>query len=147
MNLFFCKGNNFSVGLYLKTFQDMVTKQQVGLGFFTFAFVGLGITHFYMPAFFVEMMPPFLPMREVANLLAGASELVLGIALWTKYRNQAIYVAIAMLVVFGLAIHGWHLWIGKFPPLPTASVSFLWVRFLMQFVLIYALWNLRDKKN
>jgi uncharacterized membrane protein len=124
----------------------MLTKQQAGLGFFTLAFVGVGIVHFCMPAFFVEMIPPFLPMREVANLLAGAGEIVLGIALWTRYRNLAIYMAIMMLIVFGLTIHGWHIWIGKFPPLPEASISFLWVRFLMQFMLIYALWNLRDKK-
>ena len=125
----------------------MITKQQAGLGFFTFAFASVGILHFYMPTFFVEMIPPTLPMREVANLLAGISELTLAVALWTKYRNMAIYAAIAMLLVFGVAIHGWHIWIGKFPPLPATAVSFFWIRFLMQFVLIYTLWNLRDKNR
>jgi uncharacterized membrane protein len=119
----------------------------IGLGFYTLLFGVASIAHFIYPAFFLKAMPPFLPLPEIANVLVGIIELSLAVAFWTKFRNIAIYIAMSLLFVFLIVIHGWHIQIGQFPSLPTMSVEMLWGRIFIQFVLIGGLWFLRDKST
>jgi uncharacterized membrane protein len=105
-----------------------MTFKTIGLGFYTILFGVASIAHFVFPPFFLKAMPPFLPYPAIANMLVGMVELGISIAFWTKFRTQAIYIAMWLLLVFLFAIHAWHVQIGLFPSLPTLSIEMLWGR-------------------
>lgn len=60
-----------------------------------------GINHFWHPAFYLRLIPPYLPNHVLINIIAGCAELALGTMLmFTKYRRWAAIGIIVMLVAF-----------------------------------------------
>jgi uncharacterized membrane protein len=58
-----------------------------------------GINHFWNPAFYLKMMPPYLPWHENLNYLSGLAEIVLAILLlFPATRVLAAWGVIALLV-------------------------------------------------
>jgi hypothetical protein len=55
--------------------------------------------------------------------------------------------AMSLLFIFLIVIHGWHVQIGTFPSLPEMSIGMLWGRLFIQIGLIAGLWFLRDRSN
>ena len=43
--------------------------------------IGAGITHFLNPAFFLRIMPPYLPLHKELVLVSGIFEVLLGVLL------------------------------------------------------------------
>jgi uncharacterized membrane protein len=65
-----------------------------------------GVYHFINPAFYIGIMPQWLPYKEVCNYLSGATEIILAIMLLIpKTRNVAAWLIVAMLIVFFFVIH------------------------------------------
>lgn len=62
-------------------------------------YVGAGVMHFVMPAFFLAMMPPQLPWHGALVALSGVAEIVLGVAvLVPATRVYAAWGIVALLV-------------------------------------------------
>ena len=66
---------------------------------FAIFLVAAGFNHFLHPAFYLQIMPPYLPAHEALNVLSGAAEIIIGILIAVP-RTQRIggWLAIALLV-------------------------------------------------
>jgi uncharacterized membrane protein len=108
-------------------------------------YVASGINHFRDPAFYLPMMPPYLPAHEELILLSGAAEIGLGLALLVPaLRRWAAWGVVALLI----AIFPANLHIALYDvPLGGRAVGlgvWNWVRLPFQGVLIaWALWYAR----
>lgn len=105
---------------------------------------GAGINHFVNPAFYVALIPPFLPAPELLNYLSGAAEIVCGLGLlWPRYRRWAAWGIIAILIaVYPANIY--HAASGGLdhPDLPEsmADATMAWVRLPFQLVFLAWAW-------
>ena len=70
-------------------------------------FVAAGVNHFVNPAFYLKIMPPFLPFPLALVYLSGVFEVMLGILLLVpRFTPLAAWGIIALLVaVFPANIH------------------------------------------
>ena len=93
------------------------------------AMVGVGVTHFTSPEFFLAIMPPFIPFHLAMVWLSGACEIALGLALVPeRTRRLASFGLIALYVaVFPANIYmaGAHIPPGG-EPLPTVVARARW---------------------
>ena len=75
--------------------------KKISLFLLILLYVGAGINHFWHPAFYYSIIPPYLPNPYLINIAAGTSEIVLGILLiFSSTRKVAVYLIIAMLIAF-----------------------------------------------
>ena len=51
----------------------------VSLGLLALFYFGAGVNHFLNPEFYVNMMPPYIPLHEAMVFLSGVAEVILGI--------------------------------------------------------------------
>lgn len=73
--------------------------QRVALALAAVVFVGAGVMHFVRPAFFVAIVPPFLPAPLALVYVSGVFELLGGIGLLVpRARRWAAYGLIALLI-------------------------------------------------
>lgn len=102
-------------------------------------FVVAGVTHFTNRAFFVSIVPPFLPWPVALVYISGVAEMALGAALCVRRTSAfAAWGLIALLVaVFPANIHMW-----RHPELfPTISAAALFWRLPIQGALVlWAYW-------
>ena len=66
-----------------------------------------GIMHFVNPAFFLKIMPPYLPLHQELVLLSGVAELLLGVLL--LFPRSSCFVA---------SVLAWGIRLGKPPNVP-----------------------------
>jgi uncharacterized membrane protein len=90
------------------------------LGFAVF-FVIAGINHFVSPAFYLKIIPPYLPAHEAINLVSGAAEVLIGLAYAVpRLRLLGAVAAIALLLaVFPANIYVFQHRAELFPNVPT----------------------------
>lgn len=102
--------------------------------FFTFA----GIGHFTNTAFFVAIMPPWLPAHVELVYLSGIFEILGGVGvLFAPSRTIARYGLLALLV----AVYPANIHMALHPEaFPDLSVGALYIRLPMQFVLAGIVW-------
>ena len=111
-------------------------------------YLGSGINHFVNPAFYLDLIPAWLPFKPGINALAGIGEILLGIGLilLPKYRQQ-ISILIIILLLGLLPAHIYHLTIGGCLPNGFCiPIWACWVRIFLQFLLIYWAWSIRKVK-
>ncbi len=64
-------------------------------------YIAAGINHFRSPAFYLNMMPVWIPAHRLAVAASGVAEMVLGAALFfPELRVYAAWGVVAMLVAF-----------------------------------------------
>ena len=69
-------------------------------------YIVAGIYHFINPAFYLHLMPDWLPQHELSNYAGGVVEIILGVGLIPeKTRKISAWMIIAMLTVFFFVIH------------------------------------------
>ena len=70
-------------------------------------YIFAGIMHFVKPRMFIRIIPPYLPKPEILNSLAGAIEIILGLALFfPSIRSiSAIGIILLLLAVFPANIY------------------------------------------
>ena len=77
----------------------MTTVKAVLLYVFALFFVGAGVMHFIKPAFYLRIMPPFLPWHLALVYISGLCEIALGVLLVIPpYSRPAAWGLIALLV-------------------------------------------------
>ncbi|MEP7080635.1 MAG: MauE/DoxX family redox-associated membrane protein [Ginsengibacter sp.] len=106
-------------------------------------YVGAGINHFWHPQFYYSIIPPYIPDHYLANILAGISEITLGILLiFPASRKWAAYGIICMLIVF-FTVHIYMIQKGGCMNEKVCIALWkAWARLLFQPVLIvWAWWN------
>ena len=101
-------------------------------------YIFAGISHFRNPKFFLAITPKWVPMPEKVNILVGAVEVILGIAvLIPNLRTYAAYGIIALLIaVFPANVYHFQKSIRKGKQvIPTL------IRLPIQALLIYWAWS------
>lgn len=113
-------------------------------------FVLAGCNHFLSTAFYLHIMPPYLPWHLLLVYLSGLVEIILGIALLIpKYTQMAAWgLIVLLLAVLPANIH----MALNHDLYPEYSVAALWVRLPLQIVLMswaywYTLANAQGKKS
>jgi uncharacterized membrane protein len=106
-------------------------------------YVFAGFRHFTDPAFYLRMMPPYIPFHEAMVLLSGVAEVALGVALLIpRLRVYAAWGVIALLI----AVFPANLYMATANiPLGNAPSWTLWARLPFQGLFIaWAWWHTRD---
>ena len=77
----------------------MYLLKEISVFIMSFFYIYVGIRHFYVPDFFLQIMPPYLPYHLELVYISGAFEIILGFLLIIKYtREYAAYGIIILLV-------------------------------------------------
>jgi uncharacterized membrane protein len=102
-------------------------------------FVLAGVNHFINPAFYLKIMPPYLPWHPALVYLSGVIEIILGLLLLTKkFARAAAWGLVALLVAVSPVNVHMALNRGLYPEYGVAA---LWLRLPLQLVLIaWAYW-------
>lgn len=106
-------------------------------------FVLGGINHFRDAPFYLNMMPDYVPAHALVVQLSGVTEMIAGVMLLIPAVSRwGARFIIAHLVVF-LSVHFWMVQhADRYADTPVAA---LWVRIVIQFVLIaWAAWFIND---
>lgn len=101
-------------------------------------FIAAGINHFWHTAFYVTIMPPWLPLHLELVYLSGAAEIALGgLLLFSRWQSLAGWGLIALcLAVFPANVH-----MALHPVMfPQFSPQGLWLRLPFQAVAIAWAW-------
>ena len=122
----------------MRTFKD-VTRIVFGL-----VFVAAGLNHFVNPAFYLSIMPPYLPWHGALVGISGIAEIGLGIALMVpRFGRAAAWGLIILLIaIFPANIH----MIANPDLYPAIPQYTLWLRLPIQGLLIlWAFWYTRSE--
>src|SRR4051812_49124271 len=105
-------------------------------------FVLAGLNHFINPAFYLKMMPPYLPSHLLLVYLSGFFEIVLGVIILVPALTR---VAAWGLIVLLIAVFPANIHMAINPRLfPDINPSALWLRLPLQAVFIaWAYWFAR----
>ena len=107
-------------------------------------FIVAGVTHFTNRAFFLAIVPPYLPWHEALVSVSGVAEILLGgLLLLPSSSHLAGWGLIALLIaVFPANIH----MLVHHELYPTTSLTALWIRVPLQGVMIaIAYWFARKE--
>ncbi|GAB3934189.1 DoxX family protein [Mucilaginibacter myungsuensis] len=111
-------------------------------------YAAAGINHFVHPAFYIAIIPHYIPYPTLMNTLAGLAELLLATMLiFERTRKWGAWGIILMLIAF-MPVHIQMLidapmTLGKLHVTKFGA----WIRILFQPVLIaWAAWYIRDKR-
>ena len=98
-------------------------------------FINVGVDHFINPAFYVNIMPDYLPLHLEAVYISGFFEVLGGVCvLIPKLRAAAGWGLVALLI----AVYPANIHMALNPQLfPDIAVSLLYIRLLFQFIFIY----------
>lgn len=115
--------------------ERLMRKLRRGLKYLMAAlYVLAGVNHFLNPAFYLKIMPPYLPWHRLLVEVSGVCEIVLGVLLLVpRCTRWAAWGLIALLIaVFPANLH-----MAVHPELyPEISAAALWARLPLQAVLI-----------
>jgi uncharacterized membrane protein len=104
---------------------------------FAASFILAGFNHFRVPDFYLRIMPPYLPWPSALHLTAGVFEIALGVMLLVpRFQKWAAWGLVALLVAFFSV----HIHMVVHHDQYEVRLSLLWVRLLLQFVLIALAW-------
>jgi uncharacterized membrane protein len=79
--------------------KTLMVLRLIGRGIFAALFIGVGISHFLTPNFFLRIMPPYLPYPRALVLVSGVFEVALGILLLVpRTSHLAAWGLIALLI-------------------------------------------------
>ena len=106
--------------------------------------IAAGIMHFVNPAFFLKIMPPYLPLHKELVLVSGVCEVLLGVLLLLpKCSHLAAWGIIALLI----AVFPANLYVFQHQDILPAPPLIHLLRLPLQVVFIlWAYWNTRPTK-
>lgn len=109
---------------------------QWGLYILAVFFIVAGLNHFRAPSFYLRIMPPYLPMPEKLNLVAGLAEVIAGALLLVPSLQFLGAIGIVLILIAVTPVHIYMLQErhGKFAKIPAII---LWLRLPLQLALIW----------
>lgn len=112
--------------------------KRIFLGMFVLFYVVAGVLHFVNTDFYLQLMPPYLPLHRELVYLSGVIEIALGaLAAVPRFRKLAAWAVIAMLLSFMPV----HIHMVMHPELyPSVPLWALWLRIPLQGVLMSWAW-------
>lgn len=103
-------------------------------------YIAAGINHFRVPAFYIGILPGYLPYPVILNTLAGICEITFGLMLIVKSTRKIAAWGIVLMLIAFLPVHidmlGGHTEVNSKSVLPVLA----WARLLFQPVLIWWAW-------
>jgi uncharacterized membrane protein len=123
----------------------MRTAKKISLVLLVIGYIAAGINHFRIPAFYMGIIPDYLPYHQIINTLAGIFEIAFGLLLiFPKTRAVAAWGIIVLLILF-LPVH--IAMLNGHTQLNGTSVKpiWAWARLFFQPVLI--LWAYFSRKS
>ncbi len=98
-------------------------------------FINVGVDHFVNPDFYLNIMPPYLPMHLEAVYISGVFEILGGVCvLIPQLRRFSAWGLIALLI----AVYPANIYMAMSPEaFPDIPVTLLYIRLLFQFIFIY----------
>ncbi len=103
-----------------------------------------GIMHFANPAFFLKVMPPYLPLHKELVLVSGAFEVLLGVLLLVPQTSRMAAWGIVALLI---AVFPANLYLYQHQDILPASPLIHFLRLPLQGVFIlWAYWHTRSAK-
>jgi uncharacterized membrane protein len=107
--------------------------------------IGAGLAHFINPAFYLRIMPPWLPWHEELILLSGACEVAAGVmVLVPRTRRLGGLFAIAVLV----GVFPANVWMAVDPSIwPEVPGWARWVRLPLQAIPIAWAWAVTQPRR
>jgi uncharacterized membrane protein len=102
--------------------------------------VSAGVLHFTSPAFFVAIVPAYLPRPELLVQVSGVAEIAGGLGILVPATRRAAGIGLMLLYIaivpanVNMAVH--HLPMNGKPVAP----AFLWARLALQPLLVYWAW-------
>jgi len=126
----------------------MRTFKKISLILLIVGYIAAGINHFRIPAFYIAIIPAYLPYHQILNTLAGIFEITFGLMLiFTTTRKLAAWGIILLLILFmpvHIAMLSGHTHLNS----GTVKPVLAWLRLFFQPVLIaWAWWHTRDGEN
>jgi uncharacterized membrane protein len=112
-------------------------------------YLAAGINHFRVPAFYIAIIPPYLPHPQIVNQIAGCCEIGLALLLiFSKTREFAAWGIVFMLIFF-IPVH-----IEMVRNVPcrlsgaVVSPMFAWIRLivLQPLLILWAWWYTTTEK-
>ena len=102
-------------------------------------FVAAGINHFLHPAFYVRIVPPWLPAHALLVQISGACEIVGGIGVLVPGLRK--YAAIGLIALL-IAVFPANVQMAQHPELyaDVGSPPLFYIRLLLQIVIIAWVW-------
>jgi len=96
-----------------------------------------GANHFLNPAFYLRIMPPFIPYHKAMIIISGLAEIFLGsIILFPPYRSYGAWGIILLLIaIFPANIY--HIQMNKGAIKLKLPEWALWLRLPVQFLLVW----------
>lgn len=99
-------------------------------------YIAAGINHFWHPAVYLRIMPPYLPAPMFLNSAAGIAEILFGLLLlWPATRSIAAWGIIILLLLF-FTVHIYMLQQSYAQPRYIVTPLFAWARLLLQPLII-----------
>jgi uncharacterized membrane protein len=75
--------------------------KKAGLVLLIIGYLAAGLNHFRIPAFYIAIIPPYLPHPEIINIIAGCCEIGFAVLLiFAKTREFAAWGIVFMLIAF-----------------------------------------------
>ncbi len=113
------------------------TVKSAGLYIMALFYLLAGINHFISPGSYIKLIPPYLPLPEVLNIVAGIAEILLGVLLFfPAVRVKAAWGIIFLLIAFLPA----HVYMIQQAPIQMGSfviTPFIaWLRLPVQLLLV-----------
>ena len=117
----------------------MTTARRAGLIFvFLWFFIG-GTGHFVVPQFFLQIIPPWVPLPLAAIYFSGAAELIGAFALLSPRLRPLAGIGLLLLIVGVTPVHLYMLQVPeRFPQFP---IVLLWLRLVLQLLLMICVWR------
>ncbi|WP_183578485.1 DoxX family membrane protein [Mucilaginibacter sp. X5P1] len=114
--------------------------KKISLILLIIGYIAAGINHFRIPAFYISIIPAYLPYPQILNTLAGLFEIAFGLMLiFRPTRKIAAWGIVLMLIAF-LPVHidmlYGHTQVGATQVKPV----WVWMRLFFQPVLILCAW-------
>ena len=117
--------------------------KKISLFLLIILYAGAGINHFWHPAGYYSIIPPYLPNPYLINIIAGVAELIAAALLTVPAtRKLGCYLIIAMLIAFIPA----HIYMIQQGGCMGAQICIplwgAWLRLIpLQFILIWWAWK------
>jgi uncharacterized membrane protein len=116
----------------------MGREKVAGLAFVFAWFFGGGIGHFVATAFFVSIVPPWVPDARLAVYVVGGFEIALALSLLSARLRPLAGIALLLLIVCVTPANIYMLQHHElFPAIP---VAVLWIRLPIQLALMACVW-------